>query len=333
MAADNVDFGQILREAAHLLWQRRLLWGLGVLAVVGSGLVGAGVRLLFQPVNVLSSDRLPRLLISQPPAPLLVGLATGAFLLFVLLWLLALWAEGSLIWAVGSPGAGQSVRAGEALRAGWRLLFPFVALDTLLFFPLFLLLLVAMVVISVILVGLIWQIGGGGQIDSALGSGVLAAGICLLPLLCLMLPVTAVTYLLRTLALRVVALEGRGARAGVRRAWALLRHFPGSVLIMAMLLGGVGYAVSLLLGLLVLPVQGVVLAPGLLAWLAGGEPPGGALALPLLLGGLVALMEISVRAGVHAFSSTGWTVTYRALVRLDAEAQSAFSTSREQHQS
>lgn len=328
MAEFGLDYGQLLGNAARLLWQRRFLWGLGVLSVGGSGLSRAALRLLLRPVDLLSAEALPRALAAELPAGRLVVVATGAFLLFLFFWLLALWGEGGLIWAAGTGGDGQPLQAGAALRAGRRLLLPFVALDTLLFFPLFLLILVVMIGATLILVGLIWGVEGGAPVESALGGSLLAFLFCLLPLLCLAVPISILVFLFRILAFRVAALEGEGARASVRRAWGLLRRFPGSVLLAAMLLGGVGYAVSLLLGLLLLPLQGLLTIPGAVSLLAGEKPAPETLALPLLLTGLIALVEIGVRAMVHAFTSAGWTLTYQELARQDAQPQVVPASSR-----
>lgn len=306
-----MDYGRLFSHTWHIVRHNRIVWLIGFVASLGSS--GGGIaRLLLgvTPGAWPGLSRLPWLLGGggevlpdvpviawfDQPAALLWG-AAGFFLLAVLLWLVVTTAEGALIAAVLGIEAAEPLTLPQAAVQGWRWLGRFIAIDTVLFFPLFLLVLVAMLVVIIALLVLGLAVGQAAS-STALVAPVLLAAACLLLLLCLMLPVTVGTLLWRTLAFRDTAICGHGVRASIRHSGQVIRRQAVTVLVLAVLLGGGRYLLSLFLSVLTLPLTAILVINRL---------PGLLLAFGLGVGLVVA------HSLVHAFTATAWTLAYQGM--------------------
>jgi hypothetical protein len=293
-----VDYSRLLSTAGRLVWQHRFFWVLGAGAALGGGLLRATARFFFHPAELARLGDAPLAL--KLDATLLIAIM-GSLFLGLVFWLVAVAAEGGVVVAVAGLQRGQTVTGRQAIRAGVRLLPRFVAIDTLLFFPLFVLILLVYLLILALALGLVLAAGRDvalGTLVAALGATALA---CILPLLCLLLPVGALTLLLRFLAFRAAALERLSVRASVAQAWHLLRRHAGSVLILALLLWGINYVAGLLLNLVLLPFQ-ALLAPAAASGNAAGA---------LWLG--MVLLDVAPRSLLFTFTAVAWTLVYPQL--------------------
>jgi hypothetical protein len=99
--------------------------------------------------------------------------------------------------------------------------------------------------------------------------GVLTAGIgfaCLLPLICLLIPVGMVVNVIIEQANAAMVLDDLGIGDGFRRGWEIVKSNVGPVLIMAIILAVIGFVVGLVIAL------PIILTVFPLAFgLAGGE--------------------------------------------------------------
>ncbi|MCA9969122.1 MAG: hypothetical protein KC425_02850, partial [Anaerolineales bacterium] len=235
--------GHTLQETWRICRRRPALLAPGLLAVVGSG-GGSAVQLLLAQLALplpgrldLWAEALPRLDVSQIT---MGSLAWGTlFVLGLLLvgWLLFAWAEAALIHAVLADAAGEPGALRRDLWQGARWLGRFVAIDALVFLPLFLLLLALLLLVGgAVVVAGVSAVRGGGP--AALLAALGVAGLCALPLLCVALPLSVATAVFRGLAFRETAVSGIGARGSIRAAWRLLRaQWPAFLLLTALLLG------------------------------------------------------------------------------------------------
>jgi hypothetical protein len=153
------------------------------------------------------------------------------------------------------------------------------------------------------------------------GFGVLTAGIgfmCLLPLICLLIPVGWVVSVIIEQANRAIVLEDLGIMDALRRAWEILRSNVGPLLIMSLILFGINFVAGLVIALPIL----IVVFPTMFTFFMGGA----ASLSPLYVAGVCIFLyiPISLVAGgiLNTFTQSSWTLTY---MRLTGEEESTDS--------
>lgn len=149
----------------------------------------------------------------------------------------------ALVWVVSAiTGAGLIVGTKERLEdrpfdfaTGWkngrRLLWPFIAVDTIIFFPIFMLLLLTLGIVA----------GGLARavINSETASNddvmvtIFTSLLCALPFIMLTIPAGFLTAIYRYIALRDVALNGTGIRDSIRNVWPTIKKASIGVLVLA----------------------------------------------------------------------------------------------------
>ncbi|MBW7918721.1 MAG: hypothetical protein DYG87_02170 [Anaerolineae bacterium CFX3] len=142
--------------------------------------------------------------------------------------------------------------------------------------------------------------------------GVLTAGIgflCLLPLFCLLIPVSIALSLIIEMANVAIVKENVGLVDGFKRGWEVVRGNAGPVIVMGLIL----LAISFVLGLLIaIPILMIILPAGISVALNQGQSM-----TPLLIGGLCFVMflpvAILVSGILNAFLGASWTLTYLRL--------------------
>jgi hypothetical protein len=246
----------------------------------------------------------------QNPAVVFGGAALS-FLVFILVWLLATAGEAALIRSVADYDDGRPRSLRQALAGGTRLLVRFIAIDTVIFLPLFIIVLALLLLVGGSLIGgiLILARPGSALNDLALPSTLVVLLIFLLTLLSI--PVLIISFMIRLVAFRGAALEDLPARPSLRRAWTLLRARAGQIIIVFILLYAVGYVVGMVTSLLITPfaVGGSLI---FLGPLARGEPPHEGMVDGFLLAmNFIWLISLLPNMFYRIFSSAVWTLTYR----------------------
>lgn len=301
-----MDFGEILAAAWWQTWRQRWLWLLGLLLALPTitavalrlwlldGVVQrllAGAWQTVDPVAVLAA-------VNERLLPW--GIA--AFALLLLLWVLGTIAEAGVIVGVSADGGQRPFPATTALRHGARWLGRFIAIDTVLFLPWFVLALAVLVVVFSSLAGSALLAANDAAWQTLLGT--LGTGLaCLLPLLCLLPPLSIVTFVLRRLALRAAVQQQAGVGAAIRLAWQQLRARWLDVAILAALLWGFGYFLGMVL-------QGVEL--GVVATDVATSVPFPPLAQLFirLLGLLLLALPLALS---RAWTAVAWTLAWQEL--------------------
>lgn len=150
--------------------------------------------------------------------------------------------------------------------------------------------------------------------------GILTAGIgfaCLLPLICLLIPISWAVAVVIEQANAAIVLEDLGIVDGLRRSWEVVRANVGTMIVMALILF-IGSAVIGIVLAIPLIITVVPVAIGLAA--AGGDRP----ALWLLTLGIcfaVYLPILLVLNGiVTAYVQSTWALTYMRLTRPQEKA-------------
>lgn len=153
------------------------------------------------------------------------------------------------------------------------------------------------------------------------GFAVLTAGIgflCLLPLICLLIPVGWVVSVIVEQANRAIVLEDLGIMDALRRAWEILRSNVGPLLIMSLILFGINFVAGLVIALPII----IVVFPSVFAFFMGA----GDSFSPLYVAGVCICLyiPISLVAGgvLNTFTQSSWTLTY---MRLTGEEESTDS--------
>lgn len=148
----------------------------------------------------------------------------------------------------------------------------------------------------------------GGALFSILTLGI--GLVCLLPLLCLLIPLGIGLSIYTQLAQIALIVEDLDLPDAFRRGWEVLRENIGEVLIMALLLGVGGFVAGL-----VLMVPFILLALPLILGLLAGTDTSGLSGLAATLVGILLYLPILLLASgvVRTFTTGAWTLTYRDL--------------------
>lgn len=290
-----MDFADLFSTAVRQLRHNPWLWVLGLLYVLPSFAVG---QLLTPAESIQPEAWLAQL---QEPAfdfgaqleavivPVLEAVSdfervtrfvVGLTAVLLITWFVTTLAEAGLILIVGRAATNQPPLPLRDLSREMRhLLMRLIAIDTLLFLPLFLVLLTAELIVLAVLASILF----GGTFDLPAVAGPLALSLlCFVSLLLLAVPVGLATLLFRLIAFRVAAVSGQKTKGSIRGAWQLLKQ---------------KWVNFLLVGLVLIIIR--LLVDSLLGWV---QTP-----LPIWLGGLLALPLTAV---LHAFYSAVWTTAY-----------------------
>ena len=300
-----MDIGSVLTRAWNITWKYKVLWLLGILAGCSASGRGSGGQFPsgFRGFNFGQGA------VEGPPGegmqrfidrlsegawiPIVIGVILLLIFVSLVFLVLGVLGQAGLIAAFGRADDGHDITLSEAFRLGgehfWRLLGIRI---TVWFAGL---IIGVAVVIAVVLFGV-----------ATLGIGL----ICLLPVLCLLIPlgIAVDAYIVLTMVAAIE--EGAGVFEAFGKAWAFVQKNLGQVLVMALILvvGG-----GILSAILFLPFA-VVVVPALVGSLTGSDT---GFVSGLAISGLclVVLLPVAVLlSGVLTTYVTGvWTLTYRRL--------------------
>jgi hypothetical protein len=296
----EMNYGEVLSRAWQIIWKHKALWIFGILA--GCGNVGgssSNVSYQFTEGDLSPAMQNYFQQFERIPDWQVAGLIGIAILVTLVLVLLAIFL--STMGRIGMIRGTQQADAGAA-----RLSFGELFRGSLTFFwRVFLLnLLIGLVVFVVVFVAVIVAIAGTVL---TLGLGIL----CLLPLLCLIIPLSWLLYVLIEQANIAIVVENLGVIEGWRRGWQVFKENLGTMIVMGLILYlGVALIGGLIIGI---PVILFVL-PALVAGLLGGESAFGS---GLLVAGLCFVMYLPVWIVLNgiltSYIESAWTLTYLRL--------------------
>ena len=144
--------------------------------------------------------------------------------------------------------------------------------------------------------------------------GVLSAGVgflCLLPLICLLIPVGIAVGIIIEQANRAIVLEDLSMFDGLKRGWEIARSNVGPIIVMALILFGIGLVLGIVIAL---PIF-LIVFPTVFAF-AMGE---GQSFTPLYIAGACFCLYIPVawllNGILTTFTQSAWTLTYLRLTQ------------------
>ncbi|MCJ7513878.1 MAG: hypothetical protein MUO23_13045 [Anaerolineales bacterium] len=282
-----MDFGEVLTRTWQITWRYKGLWVLGLLAGCGTGGGGGGggggSSSYTTPGQQLGGIE-QRLL--EIPVWVWVVVAVLALILLLVFLVLGIIGTGGLIAGFRQADEGRDVTLGQAFRLGMKSFWLLLGFRLLL--GLFGILLALILVVA------------------AVGS----LGFCLVPLICLGLPLVFGLGVYVSLCQVSLIDDDQRTMAAFRRGWEVLRVRPGPALLMGLILIGGGLVVSLILAMPIL----LLLVP---LFLALSSPEQSGMAGGLLISGLCFLgylpVLLLVNAVVQTYLNGAWTLTYRRL--------------------
>ncbi len=295
-----MDYGAVLKRAWDITWKYKGLWVLGILASCsggggggggGGGQSGAGYR--FGGRDMTQFQRMWQSIPQDTLVLIVVGLVLLILVLALIFLVLGVIGQGGLIAGFQSADEGNDVSLGEAFQMGvkhfWRLLGVRIVFWLA---GLIVGLLVAMAVV-------LFAIG-------TMGIGL----VCLLPLICLLIPVGLAVGVYVMLTQVALVVEDLGVFDAFRRSWEVFKAHLGPIVVIAliMILGGglVGLVLAVPFIAVVLPVV-TGLAMGTQRAANTGLILAGAcfvIYLPIL---------IVLNGVLQTYIGGVWTLTYRRL--------------------
>lgn len=315
-----MDFGSILSDTWRITWKNKVFWVLGILAGCSASGRGSNAQFSsgFRGWNFEGTD-LDNFQFHFEGAPELENffnsinteaiVATGLVLLCVAIFfslvflVLGVIGQGGLIAGFGQADQGASLTLADVFNLGVKHFWKLLGIRITFW-------------IVGILIAFIALIAVVGIAIFTLGLGLL----CLLPLLCLLVPIGIGVDSYITLTMVAAVDEELGVVDAFRRAWEVVKQNLGQVLIMALILVIGGGIVGLIL---FAPFVGVAF-PALIGVAIGEDA---ALATGFTTSVLLALCAfpfILVLQGILTTYITGaWTLTYRRLTGKEAVVETA----------
>jgi hypothetical protein len=315
-----MDYPGVFKRSGRLLRQHKLLWVVGLLLMIGSLPTMIGGHLYLQafltlPSRIINAANPQQVLdpifefIYQPGV--LIGGMVAIFVIFTVVWMASTIGEAALIWAVAGYDDGRSHSLREMLSTGTGLLARFIAIDTVIFLPLFLIFLVQLLIVGGgLIAAIIYLIQPGAVLENLIPVAVIA-GLAVVVLLALAVPVAIVTFLIRLIAFRSAALEDLPTRPSIRRAWQVIRRKIWDIIVVFLLLYAVNYGIGILTSFLVAPfsIGGFIFFAGPI--MQGQLPPEARINAFSLLIALVSLINVIPTLFYRVFYSAVWTLAYR----------------------
>ncbi len=297
-----MEFGEVLSRAWQIIWKYKVLWIFGILAGCGTATGGAGSNsgLRFSSQSALPPE-VQNWLQSGNNQGLIIAIAGIIIVVVLILIVLSL-----VLGTIGRVGLIRGTQLGdqnaehmafselfnESMRYFWRVL----GLN--------------------LLVGIVQAIIFGVLVLAYIVAGIATLGlgfICLLPFVCLLVPLGWFIQVILEQANVALVVENTGIMDSIQRGWNVVKTNLGPIILMALILI---LGVSLIGGSIIALPLGAIILPAL-----GGVAIGGSTAVNsgLVIAGLCLVAYIPVLlilSGIlRSYVSTGWTLTYLRLTR------------------
>ena len=305
-----MDYGRFLITAWHITRRHKYLWFFGLLLAY-EAISNSLIRLAIGP-NILAPitaqleqwQAQPELIVGQIEQLLQSvseRLFSNAFiylLTLLFIWFIVTLALAVIISTTLQTSDGHSPPFSVILKTAKTLLLRFIALDTLIYFPLFLAILLIMLIAAGAIISAALATTNANTTTTALLRPMLIGGLCLLPLTCLLFPLSLFTAVFRTVALRETAVRPNAAiRQTVRHTWNTLKHNAIDILILGLLLWGLQAIINFTLRF---PVTFIYSRPI--------TTPAWQIALILF-----ECLTLFIQAVTHTFTAVTWTVAYKEI--------------------
>lgn len=297
----NFNFGEVLTRAWQIIWKHKVLWIFGIFAGCSRGGGGGGGNSGFRSGGNQSFPELQRNMeqfaqwIQNHPWVIAVFVLVILVLVLLSVFLGTIGRIGLIRGTYQAEQGDERLIFGELFSGSmpyfWRVLgltLLVVLLGFLIFIPFVLF-------------------------------GVITAGIgfiCLLPLLCILIPVLWAVSVVIEQANVAIVLENLGIGDGLRRGWEVFRNNLGAMIVMAIILAVISFVVGFIIAIPVL----VIVVPAAIAFAAGNAQNW----TPMIIAGALLCLYIPISlvlSGiVTSYVESAWALTYMRLTKPQASA-------------
>jgi hypothetical protein len=299
-----MDIGSVLSRAWQIIWKHKVLWIFGILAGCANANQGSPNIQMQREANVSPNVQNFFANLQDWQIALLVLAIILVTLVFVVL-VVFLSTVGKIGLIRGTQQADQgatSLAFGELFNGSlpyfWRV-FGLNLLVGILTFLAFVLILIF------------------GGLATIFTLGIFL--ICLIPLICLLVPIAWVVNVIVEQSVNAIVIENLGVTAGLRRGWEVVKTNLGTMIVMALILFlGVGVIGGLIIGL---PIV-LIVAPAVAGMIAGTpRATGGGLLVSALC--FVAYLPVLVAASgiLNGYTGSAWTLTFMRLTGRQAYSE------------
>jgi hypothetical protein len=299
-----MDFGYVLKRAWQIIWKFKVLWIFGILASCGqagsSGGSNSGFRFSGQETNI--GPQIEGFFNRLNPAVIVFLIGLGIFFILALIVLAILLGTvgrvGLIRGTVKAEEGVQRLTFGELWRDGlkyfWRVFGLNLLIGVIIFFAV-----TAVVIIMII-------------------PTVFTLGLCLIPLMCLFIPVMWAVNVVIEQANIALVVENLGITEAISHGWQVVKNNIGNMIVMSFILF---LGVSLIGGIIIgLPLL-IVAAPAFVGIAAGTTEAlrNGMIVSVFLF--LVYLPILLLLSGIlRSYTSSAWTLTYLRLTTKPSQS-------------
>lgn len=304
---NNFNFGEVLTRAWQIIWKHKVLWIFGVLASCarggGSGSSGGGGNSGYQTGSgdsPFSGDKIERVMnqvgnFLENNWWIIIAVIVGIFLLSFVFYFLGMMGRIALI-----RGVAQADKDAESLSFGelWAESMPFFwrvfGLNFLIGLA-FLVLFIPLVLFGIVTAGI--------------------GFLCLIPLLCIMVPLSWVVMAIIEQAQNAIVIEDLNMLDGFKRGWEIVKANAVPIIIMMLILG-IG---SGIIGVIIaLPII-IAVVPAVIGMAVSQQT-----LTPFYIAAACCVAYFPVliffNGVLTAYIQASWTLTYLRLVKPQEEA-------------
>ena len=304
---NNFNFGEVLTRAWQIIWKHKVLWIFGILASCarggGGGSSGGGGNSGYQTGsgdNPFSGDKIERVMnqvgtFLENNWWIIIAVIVGIFLLSFVFYFLGMMGRIALI-----KGVAQADKDAESLSFGelWAESMPFFwrvfGLNFLIGLA-FLVLFIPLVLFGIVTAGV--------------------GFLCLIPLLCIMVPLSWVVMAIIEQAQNAIVLEDLNMLDGFKRGWEIVKANAVPIIIMMLILG-IG---SGIIGVIIaLPII-IAVVPAVIGMAVSQQT-----LTPFYIAAACCVAYFPVllffNGVLTAYIQASWTLTYLRLVKSKEEA-------------
>lgn len=226
-----MDYLDMLKRGWAVTWDHKYLWVLGFIAALGGGSVMGSQT--FGSGSSEMADVADPAVLGTLAAGIIAASCIG-IILAIVFWLIGLAARGGMIQSVANYELGKPVDGfGGAFRMGWRKVWSLAGLSIVLFGIVFL---IGLAVIALLAIsgGTVALLGAGGSDPTGtMMAGLGIAGLCLVGLMCLLIPLFIVLNFIYAFAMRGLVLRDLRVMDAIRHGWQVLRDNLGPILMLS----------------------------------------------------------------------------------------------------
>ncbi len=303
-----MDYGYVIKRAWQIIWKFKVLWIFGILASCSqaSSTGGSNWSYSFSSQDTQFNLQVQHFFNQLTPGSiaLLIALAI-IFSLAVVVIVILLGTIGRVGLIRGTTKAEQGAERltfGELWRDGLAYFWRVFGLNLLIGISIFL---AAMIMIFA---GILLTVGTLGLF-----------ALCLLPLMCLLIPLAWAVYVVVEQANVALVVENIGIIEAIKRGWQVVWRNIGSIIVMSLvLILGVSLVGGLIIGL---PL--IVIAVPVMVGFANGSAE--AIQNGAIVSGVFFIIYLPILVGLsgilRAYTTSAWTLTYLRLTRKPAQNQ------------